>query len=92
MSNIRVCLRVKPRLGELDSQPIDMKIKKLENSSKLYFNMKKSRAQTKIFSFDEIYTENVAQSTIYDTLKEDLVNSALTGVSSSRSSSEQGLT
>lgn len=77
MSNIKVCLRIKPQLSD-DIQPqLPVLIKKNESSNKLYF---KHRNDTKIFTFDEIYTPEIKNEEVYNSLKEDLIGSALQGV------------
>ena len=78
MSNIKVCLRIKPQLREDKAPPLPILLKQREGSSKVFF---KHRNNTKIFTFDEIFEEDTTQEQLYAKLKDDLVGSALSGVS-----------
>lgn len=60
MSNIRVCLRIKPNLEEQEIAPCDLRIKKTESSYKVVFNVKKNRSEAKLFTFDEVYDEKTS--------------------------------
>lgn len=59
-------------------EKLQIKIKKTENNSKLYLNSKTHR--TKIFTFDEIFEDDVQQPQVYSSIKNDLISSTMNGV------------
>lgn len=77
MSNIKVCLRIKPQLDDDKAPELPILVKKKEGINKLFF---KYRNDTKIFTFDEIFEHSIKQDELYNTMKEDLIGSALSGV------------
>jgi hypothetical protein len=61
MSNIRVCLRIKPNIEEPDAQLCDLQVKKIDQSFKVVFNVKKNRSEAKVFTFDQVYDHRSSQ-------------------------------
>lgn len=86
--NIKVCLRIKPPLDPEKSLYRFSKRKedrqKNPRSRRYFFTLNKKNKKikkTKVFDFDQIFSPGVNQQQVYEEFKEELLQSALNGVS-----------
>jgi len=80
MSNVKVYLRIKPHLSDEEYTPLPMEVSTSGGRKKLYFQYRLQKSGTKIFSFDNIFTEETSQDEVYNEFRNDLITSVVNGV------------